>query len=235
MTIIKNRQKIMDLIERAAINHNRSSQSIQLLAVSKTWPSEQIRELASAGQQNFGENYLQEALIKIEQLQDLNLIWHFIGPIQSNKTKDITQYFDWVHSVDRSKIIQRLSKQRPTDLPPLNICIQVNIDNEESKSGINENAIIPLAEQIDLLDNLTLRGLMIIPSKTDDIEHQRHSFHKAHTIYQQLCAKYPTIDTLSMGMSNDMTTAISEGSTMIRIGSAIFGQRTTKPSSGQVN
>ena len=235
MTILKNHAKILDLIEITAKNNNRSSRSIQLLAVSKTWPSEQIRELASAGQQNFGENYLQEALIKIEQLQDLNLTWHFIGPIQSNKTKDIAHYFDWVHSVDRSKIAQRLSKQRPEDFPPLNVCIQVNIDNEDSKSGINESAVIPLAEQIDLLGNLTLRGLMIIPSKTDDIEQQRHSFHKAHTLYQQLCAKYPSIDTLSMGMSNDMATAISEGSTMVRIGSAIFGQRTTHPTLGQVN
>ena len=235
MTIIKNRQKIIDLIERAAISHNRSSQSIQLLAVSKTWPPEQIRQLASAGQHDFGENYLQEALIKIKLLQDLDLTWHFIGPIQSNKTKDIAHYFDWVHSVDRSKIAQRLSKQRPEDFPPLNVCIQVNIDNEDSKSGINERAVIPLAEQIDLLGNLTLRGLMIIPSKTDDIEQQRHSFHKAHALYQQLCAKYPSIDTLSMGMSNDMATAISEGSTMVRIGSAIFGQRTTHPTLGQVN
>ena len=235
MTIIKNREKIMALIERAATSHNRSSQSIQLLAVSKTWPSEQIRQLASAGQYDFGENYLQEALIKIEQLQDLNLTWHFIGPIQSNKTKDIAQHFDWVHSVDRTKIAQRLSRQRPEDQPPMNVCIQVNIDNEESKSGINENAIIPLAEQIDLLDNLILRGLMIIPSKTDDIEQQRLIFHKAHALYQQLCAKYLSIDTLSMGMSNDMATAISEGSTMVRIGSGIFGQRTTHPAPGQVN
>ena len=235
MTIIKNRQKIMALIERAATSHNRSSQSIQLLAVSKTWPSEQIRQLALAGQHNFGENYLQEALIKIEQLQDLNLTWHFIGPIQSNKTKDIAQHFDWVHSVDRTKIAQRLSSQRPEDQPPMNVCIQVNIDNEESKSGINENAIIPLAEQIDLLDNLILRGLMIIPSKTDDIEQQRLSFHKAHALYQQLRPKYLSIDTLSMGMSNDLATAISEGSTMVRIGSGIFGQRTTHPTPGQVN
>ena len=235
MTIIKNREKIMALIERAATNHNRSSQSIQLLAVSKTWPSEQIRQLALAGQHDFGENYLQEALIKIEQLQDLNLTWHFIGPIQSNKTKDIAQHFDWVHSVDRTKIAQRLSRQRPEDQPPMNVCIQVNIDNEESKSGINENAIIPLAEQIDLLDNLILRGLMIIPSKTDDIEQQRLSFHKAHALYQQLRPKYLSIDTLSMGMSNDLATAISEGSTMVRIGSGIFGQRTTHPTPGQVN
>lgn len=235
MTIIKNREKIMALIERAATSHNRSSQSIQLLAVSKTWPSEQIRQLALAGQHNFGENYLQEALIKIEQLQDLNLTWHFIGPIQSNKTKDIAQHFDWVHSVDRTKIAQRLSSQRPEDQPPMNVCIQVNIDNEESKSGINENAIIPLAEQIDLLDNLILRGLMIIPSKTNDIEQQRLSFHKAHALYQQLRPKYLSIDTLSMGMSNDLATAISEGSTMVRIGSGIFGQRTTHPTPGQVN
>ena len=235
MTIIKNLTKITNLIEKTAKIHHRSAQNIQLLAVSKTWSSEQLRPLATAGQHAFGENYLQEALTKIEQLQDLNLTWHFIGPIQSNKTKDIAQHFDWVQSVDRPKIAQRLATQRPAHLPPLNICIQVNIDNEASKSGINETDLLPLAEHIDSLDNLILRGLMIIPSKTDDIEQQRLSFRKAHTLYQHLSTQYPSIDTLSMGMSNDMAIAISEGSTMVRIGSALFGQRATPHSSGQVN
>ena len=235
MTITKNLTEITIRIEKAVKKHHRSSKSVQLLAVSKTWPPEKIRPLATAGQQDFGENYLQEALIKIQHLQDLNLTWHFIGPIQSNKTKDIAQNFDWVQSVDRPKIAQRLATQRPMHLPPLNICIQVNIDNEASKSGINDSDLIPLAEHIHSLDNLLLRGLMIIPSKTDDIEQQRLSFRKAHTLFQRIASQYPSIDTLSMGMSNDMALAIAEGSTMVRIGSALFGQRATPRPSGQVN
>jgi pyridoxal phosphate enzyme (YggS family) len=235
MTITKNLTELTNRIEKVVKIHHRSSKSVQLLAVSKTWSSEQIRPLASAGQQAFGENYLQEALIKIEQLHDLNLTWHFIGPIQSNKTKDIAQNFDWVQSVDRPKIAQRLAAQRPAHLPPLNVCIQVNIDNEASKSGINDNELLPLAEYIQSLDNILLRGLMIIPSKTDDIEQQRLSFRKALTLFQHIATLYPSIDTLSMGMSNDMTLAIAEGSTMVRIGSALFGQRATPHSSGQVN
>ena len=235
MTITKNLTELTNRIEKVVKNHHRSSKSVQLLAVSKTWSSEQIRPLSRAGQQAFGENYLQEALIKIEQLHDLNLTWHFIGPIQSNKTKDIAQNFDWVQSVDRPKIAQRLAAQRPAHLPPLNICIQVNIDNEASKSGINDNDLLPLAEYIQSLDNLLLRGLMIIPSKTDDIEQQHLSFRKAHTLFQHIATLYPSVDTLSMGMSNDMTLAIAEGSTMVRIGSALFGQRATPHSSGQVD
>ena len=235
MTIIKNLTEITNRIEKAVKTHHRSPKSVQLLAVSKTWASEQLRPLATAGQQTFGENYLQEALIKIEQLQDLNLTWHFIGPIQSNKTKDIAQHFDWVQSVDRPKIAQRLATQRPSHLPSLNICIQVNIDNEASKSGISDTDLLPLAKHIHSFDNLVLRGLMIIPSKTDDIEQQRLSFRKAHTLFQHLATQYPSIDTLSMGMSNDMALAIAEGSTMVRIGSALFGRRATPRSSGQVN
>jgi len=235
MTIIKNLTNVTNHIEKAAKDHHRNPDDIQLLAVSKTWPAQVLREAATAGQQAFGENYLQEALTKIEHLKDLNLHWHFIGPIQSNKTKDIAQNFDWVQSVDRLKIAQRLSAQRPIHLPPLNVCIQVNIDNESSKSGISEIELDALAESIHSLDRIVLRGLMIIPSKTDDSEQQRLSFRKAYRLYQQLAATYPSVDTLSMGMSGDMATAISEGSTMVRIGSALFGQRTTPDPSGQVN
>jgi len=235
MTIIKNLTNVTNRIEKAAKAHRRNPDDIQLLAVSKTWSAQYIREAAIAGQQAFGENYLQEALAKIEQLKDLTLHWHFIGPIQSNKTKDIAQNFDWVQSIDRLKIAQRLSAQRPINLPPLNVCIQVNIDNELSKSGVSEIELGSLAESLNSLDRIVLRGLMIIPSKTDDIEQQRLSFRKAYVLYQQLAASYPSVDTLSMGMSGDMTTAISEGSTMVRIGSALFGQRITPSSSGQVN
>ncbi len=235
MTITKNLTKVTNHIEKAAEIHHRDPSDIELLAVSKTWSAQHLREAAVAGQSAFGENYLQEALSKIAQLQDLDLVWHFIGPIQSNKTKDIAQHFDWVQSLDRAKIAQRLAAQRPTNLPPLNVCIQVNIDNEPTKSGVDETALWPLAETIALLDRIVLRGLMVIPSKTDDQEQQRHSFHKAHTLYQRLAANYPSVDTLSMGMSGDMAVAISEGSTMVRIGSALFGQRATPPPSGQVN
>jgi pyridoxal phosphate enzyme (YggS family) len=235
MTIIKNLTNVTNHIEKAAKAYHRNPDDIQLLAVSKTWSAQYIRQTATAGQQAFGENYLQEALLKIEQLKDLDLCWHFIGPIQSNKTKDIAHNFDWVQSVDRLKIAQRLSAQRPSTLPPLNLCIQVNIDNESSKSGIRDIELDDLAKSIHSLDRVLLRGVMIIPSKTDDSEQQRLSFRKAYRLYQQLAATYPSVDTLSMGMSGDMATAIAEGSTMVRIGSALFGQRTTPALSGQVN
>jgi len=186
-----------------------------------------------AGQRLFGENYLQEALVKIDDLADLNLEWHFIGPIQSNKTKDIASHFDWVQSIDRLKIAQRLSNQRPSELADLNICIQVNIDNETTKSGVAMEDLLAFAEQINKLERLSLRGLMIIPAKTDDPEQQRTSFKKAYQLYTQLTDLYPTVDTLSMGMTADMTMAIAEGSTMVRIGTAVFGQRHT--ATGQVN
>jgi len=235
MTITKNLTKVTNLIENTAKIHHRDPGDVQLLAVSKTWPAQSLREAAAAGQVTFGENYLQEALSKITQLQDLDIVWHFIGPIQSNKTKDIAQHFDWVQSIDRLKIAHRLASQRPPHLAPLNVCIQVNIDNESTKSGVDETTLWPLAAEISSLNQIVLRGLMVIPSKTDDTEQQRLSFRKAHALYQRLADKYPTVDTLSMGMSADMAVAISEGSTMVRIGSAVFGQRTTPHSSGQVN
>lgn len=221
---------VLDAIETASYNASKPSNSVQLLAVSKTWPAEELRKLANQGQHCFGENYLQEALTKIDALADLNLEWHFIGPIQSNKTKDIATHFDWVQSIDRIKIATRLSNQRPKHLERLNICIQVNIDNEVSKSGVNSDDVLNLAQQIASLDNLQLRGLMIIPKKTSDPVQQQQSFKKAYSLFLQLTEIYPSVDTLSMGMSADMDAAITEGSTMVRIGTALFGQRHT-PSS----
>lgn len=228
MTEINNRlHTIFDNIKIAENQAEIVHHSVQLLAVSKTQPPEVIRQAAEAGQRYFGENYLQEALIKINSLADLKLEWHFIGPIQSNKTKDIAENFDWVQTVDRLKIAQRLDNQRPSDLGKLNVCIQVNIDNEASKSGIATKDLFILAEQISQLNNLALRGLMIIPTHTTDPLQQHHSFQQAHKLYKQLAENYPSVDTLSMGMSGDMSIAIAEGSTMVRIGTALFGARQT--------
>lgn len=199
---------------------------VTLLAVSKTWSAEAIHQANQAGQRHFGENYLQEALKKITLLQDLDLEWHFIGPIQSNKTKEIAAHFDWVQSLDRAKIAQRLAKQRPENKPDLNVCIQVNIDSESSKSGIMPAELFSFAREISQINRLALRGLMIIPTKTGNEQQQRIAFKKAYSLFEQLANQYPTVDTLSMGMSADMILAIEEGSTMVRIGTALFGQRT---------
>lgn len=229
MTELKNRlQSIETLIEDTKNQCGRSSETVQLLAVSKTWPAEKLRELAELGQQRFGENYLQEALEKIQTLADLNLEWHFIGPIQSNKTKDIATAFDWAQSLDRIKIARRLSEQRPTSLAPLNVCIQVNIDNEQSKSGIAADDVLDFAEQLTEFEQLTLRGLMVIPSKSENEADQHASFKKAYALFEQLQQRYASVDTLSMGMTGDMAVAIAEGSTMVRIGTALFGARLRK-------
>jgi len=226
MTELKtNLVSISNSIKSAEEYANKPANSVQLLAVSKTQSAQTVRCAFEAGQHCFGENYLQEALVKIADLTELGIEWHFIGPIQSNKTKDIAHHFDWVQSVDRLKIAQRLANQRPNELHKLNICIQVNIDNEDSKSGAAPNDVIALAEQINQFENLQLRGLMIIPTKTNDKSKQHDSFIRAHSLFQVLKVKYPSVDTLSMGMSADMSVAIAEGSTMVRIGTAIFGQR----------
>lgn len=224
--IKKQRQQLLTQIKTAEQSAKKPANSVTLLAVSKTWPAEILRQAAEAGQTCFGENYLQEALIKINALADLELEWHFIGPLQSNKTKEVAENFDWIHSVDRDKIIQRLAKHRPLHLPPLNVCIQVNIDNETSKSGADVQQILLLAKQISQQERLCLRGLMIIPTPTTDITQQRISFQQAHILFTDLAARYPSVDTLSMGMSGDMALAITEGSTLVRIGTALFGQRT---------
>ena len=200
--------------------------SVTLLAVSKRQPVAKIREAAAAGLRDFGENYLQEAVEKQRQLEDLpKLIWHFIGPIQSNKTRGISENFDWVHSVDRSKIARRLSEQRPPHLKPLNICIQINLSKEDTKSGTTATKAADLCALTDSLENIRLRGLMAIPAPTDNTYVQRENFMALSRLFDTLKSKHPNMDTLSMGMSNDYGPAILQGSTMIRLGSALFGPR----------
>jgi pyridoxal phosphate enzyme (YggS family) len=202
---------------------------VELLAVSKTFGADAVIAAAEAGQAAFGENYLQEALEKIAAVRatrpDLELEWHFIGPIQSNKTRPIAEHFDWVHSVDREKIAHRLSEQRPAHLPPLNSCLQVNISGEASKSGVLPTDVIAVAQAIAALPRLRLRGLMAIPEAEGDAEQQRAPFRQLHALFDQLRAEGLALDTLSMGMSGDMAAAIAEGATIVRIGSAIFGTR----------
>lgn len=204
---------------------NGCPQPVYVLAVSKSKPASAVREAYIAGQTMFGENYLQEALEKQAQLTDLPIEWHFIGPIQSNKTQAIAQHFSWVHSVDRLKIAQRLNDARPIDLPPLQICIQVNISHEESKSGVQPEALFALASEISHLPQLRLRGLMAIPAPTPDIEAQREQFKQVRRCYEALIAKGFDLDTLSIGMSDDYPIAIEQGATIVRIGAAIFGAR----------
>lgn len=203
----------------------RASDSVQLLAVSKTRAPDELARLADQGQRHFGENYLQEALDKIAALQGRDLVWHFIGPIQSNKTRDIAAHFDWVHSVDRLKVARRLSEQRPADLPPLNVCIQVNVDDEDSKSGIPLEVVPALAADIVTLPNLRLRGLMAIP-RADSEDSNRGAFRQLAMTLSQLRNTMPSLDTLSMGMSADYGVAIEEGATIVRVGTALFGPRT---------
>jgi len=197
--------------------------SVHLIAVGKTHPAEAIRAVHALGQRDFGENYLQEALDKQAQLNDLDIVWHFIGPIQSNKTRAIAEHFGWVHSVDRLKIAERLSAQRPDGLPPLNVCIQVNVSGEASKSGVDFAELSALAQAIRSLPRLRLRGLMAIPEPTDDPERQRQAFRALRIAMSEL--DMSELDTLSMGMSDDLEAAVSEGATMVRIGTAIFGPR----------
>ncbi|EIL8373345.1 YggS family pyridoxal phosphate-dependent enzyme [Vibrio alginolyticus] len=207
----------------------RTPESVQLLAVSKTKPVEAILEAYQAGQTAFGENYVQEGVSKVqhfaEHYPDNRIEWHFIGPIQSNKSRLVAEHFDWVHTIDRTKIAQRLNDQRPSELKPLQVLIQVNTSGEVSKSGVTEAEVFELAELISRLPNLTLRGLMSIPANMSDYESQLREFQKLATLKQTLEAQFPEIDTLSMGMSGDMTAAIEAGSTMVRIGTAIFGAR----------
>ena len=221
-TIAENIAKVGERIREAAQASCRDLDSIGLLAVSKTKPSAAVREAFAAGLRDFGENYLQEALEKQVELSDLPLIWHFIGPIQSNKTKPIAEHFAWVHSVDRLKVAQRLSEQRPVSLPPLNICLQVNVSLEPSKSGCAPDELTALALAVSQLPNLCLRGLMAIPEPTDDVAAQRAAFARLRELRDGLPMP---LDTLSMGMSHDLDAAIAEGATWVRIGTALFGAR----------
>ncbi len=224
-TLIKRYHQVTQRIQAACLQANRPASSVSLLAVSKTKPIEDIIQLAQLGQTCFGENYVQESLKKIEQCPELE--WHFIGPIQSNKTKPIAENFQWVHSVDRLKIAQRLSAQRPPEHKPLNILLEVNISEEASKTGFTPHALLKAAEEIVQLPNLRVRGLMAIPQKAESLTAQRQPFAKMRQLLEMLNQHHPewALDTLSMGMSGDLEAAIMEGATMVRIGTDIFGAR----------
>jgi len=229
MSISAHLDQVRQAIAVAARAAARPPESVLLIAVSKTFGPDAVIAAADAGQRAFGENYLQEALDKklaiCEARPGLALEWHFIGPIQSNKTRPIAENFDWVHAVDREKIAQRLSDQRPAHLPPLQICLQVNVSGEDSKSGVSPDDLLPLARAVSVMPHLQLRGLMAIPEPTEDAECQRAPFIQLRQLAQQLREAGIDTDTLSMGMSADMASAITEGATMVRIGTAIFGQR----------
>ncbi len=223
-TIQQRLDQVLHQIHSTESNYNRPPGSVTLLAVSKTWPLEDILQASAAGQTCFGENYVQEAVSKIDACPT-KLEWHFIGRIQSNKSRDIATRFDWVHSVDSLKLARRLSEQRPKNLAPLNICLQVNISDEQSKSGLSPDTVIALARQVAELPNVKLRGLMAIPAASQDFEQQRAVFRQVRMLQQELIEQGLALDTLSMGMSADMAAAIAEGATIVRVGTAIFGQR----------
>ncbi len=224
-TIAANLQAVHDRIARAAAVSNRARGSVQLLAVSKTFGIAEIDEAWRAGQRAFGENFVQEALDKIAGLGHLAIEWHFIGPVQSNKTRPIAEHFAWVHSVEREKIARRLNDARPPQLPPLNVLIQVNVSGESSKSGVAPGEERALAAAIRALPRLRLRGLMAIPEPTPDAALQRRRFALLRGLLQVLQADDRGVDTLSMGMSDDLEAAVAEGSTLVRVGTAIFGKR----------
>lgn len=212
-------------IANAAVAAGRDPAMLRLLAVSKTWPADSVREAAAAGQRAFGENYVQEGVAKVDELAGLGLEWHFIGPLQSNKTRLVANRFSWVHSIDRLKIAERLSEQRDVHLPPLEVCIQVNVSGEASKSGVAPADLPDLARAVAVLPRLRLRGLMAIPEPTPDVALQRARFASLRAMRNELNAAGFALDTLSMGMSDDLEAAIAEGSTLVRVGTAIFGSR----------
>lgn len=229
MNIQYNLQHILQSIHTACEQAQRPSNAIKLLAVSKTKPVSDILEAYQSGQTIFGENYVQEGVEKIQyfEQQKIKLEWHFIGPLQSNKSRLVAEYFDWIQTLDRVKIADRLNEQRPANKAPLNVLIQINISDEVSKSGIQPEAMLPLAKHIENLPHLRLRGLMAIPAPTENTSEQENTFKKMSMLFEQLRQSFPNqqIDTLSMGMSDDMLNAIKCGSTMVRIGTAIFGKR----------
>lgn len=230
-TVQDNLQAVHERITKAARAAGRDPAAIALVAVSKAFPADAVSAAFDAGQRAFGENYVQEAVDKIARLAALRprLEWHFIGPIQSNKTRAIAEQFDWVQSVDRPKIAQRLSEQRPSALAPLNVLLQVNVSGEASKSGVPPGAVEALVRAVSVLPRLRLRGLMAIPEPEDDPERQRAPFAAMHALFTRLRAAGMPIDTLSMGMSADLESAVRQGSTMVRIGTAIFGERRRNP------
>jgi pyridoxal phosphate enzyme (YggS family) len=225
--LIHNLDAVRQRIALAAQVAGRDPRSVALLAVSKTFPAEDVRAAHAAGQRAFGENYVQEALTKLDALADLreSIEWHFIGPLQSNKTRPVAERFDWVHSIDRLKIAQRLAEQRPDGMPPLNVCVQVNVSGEASKSGVPPEEAADVAHAIAALPKLRLRGLMAIPEPAGSIEQQRVPHRALRELFDRLRAAGLELDTLSMGMSDDLEAAVLEGATMVRIGTAIFGAR----------
>lgn len=226
LDIKQNLQNVRNRIHVAEKTYGRESDSVNLIAVSKTKPVEYIQSAIEAGQALFGENYVQEAVHKIEQINNPSLEWHFLGPIQSNKTRVIAANFTWVHSVDRLKIAQRLSEQRPEGLPKLNICLQVNISEEDTKSGIKVNELSTLVDSVLGLDNIALRGFMVIPRKSTSLEEQRKPFAAMRKAKEDIEKQFDIkLDTLSMGMSADLEAAIAEGASHVRIGTDIFGAR----------
>lgn len=226
MAIAENIAQTQQQIAQFEQDHQRMVDSVKLLAVSKTKPVSAIEEAYAQGQRLFGENYVQEAADKSQQLAHLaDIEWHFIGPIQSNKTRIVAESMDWVHTLDRAKIAVRLNEQRPPNLPPLNVCVQVNISDEDSKSGVSFAELDELVEIVSQQSNLTLRGLMAIPAPQTSLTEQLATYQPLFQAYQALAARVATVDTLSIGMSGDMEAAIASGSTMVRIGTAIFGAR----------
>jgi hypothetical protein len=225
--VARHLEEVRQRIAKAAADASRDASTVMLLAVSKTFPAEDVRAAFDAGQRAFGENYVQEAVAKITGLADLRseIEWHFIGPLQSNKTKVVAENFDWVHSVDRLKIAERLSDQRPDGMPRLNVCLQINVSGEDSKSGVAPDDALALAHQIAALPRLRLRGLMAIPEPAGTLDEQRVPHRRLREIMDTLRADGLELDTLSMGMSADIEAAILEGATMVRIGTAIFGAR----------
>jgi pyridoxal phosphate enzyme (YggS family) len=226
-SIAENIQQLSARVERACLEAGRPAASVSVLAVSKTCAAETVRAAAAAGLRAFGENYVQEALVKVAALADLRseLVWHFIGPLQSNKTRPVAEVFDWVHTVDRLKIAERLSAQRPEGLAPLNVCLQVNISGETSKSGVSLAELPALAHAVAALPRLRLRGLMAIPEPADTLEAQRAPHRLLAQAQANLRAQGFELDTLSMGMSADLEAAVLEGSTLLRVGTALFGAR----------
>jgi len=212
-------------IALAAKNAGRAPESIRLIAVSKTKPTEDVRLAIESGQRDFGENYLQDALKKIQEIQTKDVVWHFIGPIQSNKTRNIAESFDWVQTLDREKIARRLNDQRPVDMSPLNVCIQINLDDEDSKSGIGLPHALTLGNIVEALPNLRLRGLMFIPAPQTSSTARLETCQRAQALFQDFKQAFPDCDTLSLGMSADLEEAVAAGSTMVRIGTDIFGKR----------
>jgi pyridoxal phosphate enzyme (YggS family) len=224
-SVSANLAQVRTRIELACLSAERPANAVHLLAVSKTMPAQAVREAYAAGQVAFGENYIQEGVDKIASLTDLPLEWHCIGPIQSNKSKLVAENFAWVHSIDRLKIAERLSAQRPVNLPPLQVCLQVNVDGGSNKSGVTPSELLALAQAVAKLPNLKLRGIMTIPEPAENEAAARAVHHQAKDLFDSLQAAGLSIDTLSMGMTGDLEAAIAEGSTCVRVGTAIFGQR----------